>query len=1115
MARGGHKRAPDQPQRDAAVAERGRNVLIDAGAGTGKTTILVDRLLQMVAPDDDAPAIPIDRLAAITFTRKAAGELRLKIRERLLQELAAPGAAARATRLRDALAGLDTAYVGTIHSFADRLLRLKPVEAALSPSYEIAEDGDDLVHETFETLLHTVQNGTLATELASTGAAARADEATRTLLFALQVGLPAESREREWAVDHGLDALVGEFIGQRDIPPPDAAPAPFDVTAFRAAVEEVARVTAEVRGASVGARWLAQMGPALARLRAVDTPSVLFAEVSRLGARAPGTSTATRKATFDGDHGAWKAWNRLKKRDKDGRPPLWDELCAPLHRWMATQLVRLFPVVIALYDKVKARRQALDQLDLLARLRDLLARNRAVRGELQGMFDHVFVDEFQDTDPLQAEVVLFLCERAPVAERWEDVVLRDGALTLVGDPKQSIYRFRRADVAMYDRVRCLVAAGAHLPVTLSANFRSAPPLIRWLNDRFARILGASPDGRPFDAATGRVFQQPLAPGREAPGAPAVHVLPFDFDDALKHTVDEYRKLEGEALARYLRWLVTQSDVEIEDPVDHRRRRPRYGDIAVLAISTWRLTLLFPWLDAGGIPYASRGGRLFLSDPLHRQFMLGLRALADRDDGVAEAALLRPPFFSLDLIDLVQARRRGVEPPERVRQAREVVRALRQERFGRPPGATARDLLERTAFARAVAGGANGVQRLARVRELCLLLEQMAATEGLDYEAATAWMREWVDGPVQLDPPHPVGTQAVHVLTVHQAKGLEFPVVVLWDGKGQWNARVDTGAWRMERDRRGWAMNLKGLKWEEPAGLALRDTERRYLEAERRRVVYVAATRARDLFVVPCAGTVAPDRMICSDLIHDADAGLVRTLEPYRRGLGWARESGAPPATAPADAATVERDTARPWAIAGVEAARPRFAPAGVSDEAHAGVEAGEPVLPVVKRRPSRFGDVFGSAVHHAIGAMLQEPALGVREAVRRAGRHVGLTAHIEEAAADVERALAALGAEGIAAPLGAHVQVEYPVAGLHDHGVLLGGYIDLVAVTAQRLVVIDFKTDAPPAGPVEATYPAYVRQVAAYARLLGTAGIGAGLTVRYGLLFTADGVVRWCSPGTP
>src|SRR5690348_2558508 len=206
MAQTKRKAPPDQDQRDAAIAERYRNVLVDAGAGTGKTTILVNRLVELVAPSRDGRAIPISRIAAITFTRKAAGELRLRIRERLLAELsgAKPGTA-REAQLREAIADLDTAYVGTIHSFADRLLRLRPVEAKLSPSYEISEDDEELVHEAFSILLHAVQNGTLAAELEYTGAVERGDEATQTVLDALDAGLRADSLELEWMVRYGLD----------------------------------------------------------------------------------------------------------------------------------------------------------------------------------------------------------------------------------------------------------------------------------------------------------------------------------------------------------------------------------------------------------------------------------------------------------------------------------------------------------------------------------------------------------------------------------------------------------------------------------------------------------------------------------------------------------------------------------------------------------------------------------------------------------------------------------------------------------------------------------------------------------------------------------------------
>jgi ATP-dependent helicase/nuclease subunit A len=443
-----------------------------------------------------------------------------------------------------------------------------------------------------------------------------------------------------------------------------------------------------------------------------------------------------------------------------------------------------------------------------------------------------------------------------------------------------------------------------------------------------------------------------------------------------------------------------------------------------------------------------------------------------------------------------------------------VRELRRRRFDRAPGATARDLLERTAFARAVARGPNGAQRLARLRELCLLLEQRAAEDGLDYDAVTAELRGWVDAPAQVDPPYPVGTEAIQVLTVHQAKGLEFPVVVLWDGKGQWDTRVQLEPWRMERDGPGWIVNLEGLSSEEPPGLGLRVTERRYLDAERRRVVYVAATRARDLLVVPRAGQVTPGKLVCADLLEGCEPALVHELPPYREAAlpPWARLAPAD-AVAAADGAAVEHDVMARWAAAGAEAARPRFKPASVSGEAHAlranEVQNFDEGPGAVKPREGRFGPLFGTVVHAAIGLVLHDEGLSIEEAVRRAAGHAGLDEHLDDADADVGRAIETLRAEGLARRPGSDLQLEYPVAGLGDGGLLLTGYVDLVSATDDRLDVLDFKTDAPPAGTVGEVYPAYAWQAATYGQLLSAAGVAPGRPLRCGLLFTADGGIRW------
>jgi ATP-dependent exoDNAse (exonuclease V) beta subunit len=1091
---------PDQEQRDRAIAARGVNVLVDAGAGTGKTTLLVSRLVGMVAPLDGSEAVPIGRVAAITFTRKAAGELRLRIRERLLSRLAAARiGSAEERHLREALAGLDTAYVGTIHSFCDRLLRRHPVQAGLSPSYTIAEDEDPLLAETWELLLGAAQEGTLRGELAGRPEESQADEAAETILMALSTGLRAETRIGVWQPRRGIDALVSGMLLMRDLPPESAPAAAPDLAALRASIGEFLDVAEGAGGDSDGARFIAHAARLLRRLREIDDPLVLRRELFWLTYDEPDVLAR------DTEPAAWRAW-KAYQRD------LRQRLLAPLDRWMAARLVRLFPVAAALYEKVKRRRQKLDPLDLLLGLRDLLRDDREVRGRCQAEFQHIFVDEFQDTDPLQAEIVVFLCERTPRAMRWQDVELLPGKLTLVGDPKQSIYRFRRADIAMYEEVFALVRRGGALEVRLSASFRSVPRLIGWLNDRFERVLGRSPEGAPFDATSGSVFHQPLLATRRRDAGPAVHVVPLRPPAGEKPRDEPLRRLEARALARYLRWLCEKSGVTIEDPADGAARPVRFGDVAVLTLATPTLALLFPELDREGIPYASRGGRLFLADPVIRRLLLGLRAVSDPADGVAEAVLLAPPFFALTPLDLLRergARREGVEPTDegarRVRRARAWLSDLRARRHVQPPGATARDLLEETALARVLAEGRNGAQRLSRARELCSILELRARSEGLDYDGATALLRQWAEDPVEMDPPQPVDEQAIQILTVHQAKGLEFPVVVMWDGRAKWGRQPDRPAWRMARDRSapgGWMVDIDGLDWEEPEGGNLRERESEYQEAERRRLLYVAATRARDLLVLPRAEPLR-DAHLLRDLLEGAADGLVRELPAFDEHAEpeWAARL-APRAAAPHfDADVLEREATAGWAAAVKEARRPRFRPAGVTTLAQE--QAGEDAAPK-KSREGRLGPLFGEAVHRAIGLCLS--GMSIRDATERAAARAGLGGHRDEVAADAERALLALRAEGLLGP-DVTVRLEYPLAGAEE-GTLLSGFADLVAADGERLVVIDFKTDVPPERSVENVFPEYAAQVRAYARLL-VAGGAAGASPRLGLLFTADGGIRW------
>src|SRR5262245_37664077 len=198
----------DEADRRAAIRERGRNVVVDAGPGTGKTHLIVKRVIEMVAPSDaTASPVPLARLAVLTFTRRAAGELRYRLRQRLLADLRAPaGGDARAALLREALGTLDTAYVGTIHSFADRLLRLRPVEADISPRYEIAEDDGPLLRDTFDRLVHAADAETLGDQLGTRvgDVSVPIAEIEATIRLAQAAGLRMERRETPYGINAGL-----------------------------------------------------------------------------------------------------------------------------------------------------------------------------------------------------------------------------------------------------------------------------------------------------------------------------------------------------------------------------------------------------------------------------------------------------------------------------------------------------------------------------------------------------------------------------------------------------------------------------------------------------------------------------------------------------------------------------------------------------------------------------------------------------------------------------------------------------------------------------------------------------------------------------------------------
>lgn len=1113
----------DQAQRDAIVHERERNVVVIAGAGTGKTSTILDRAVELLAPSrPSATPLSIQRMAAITFTRRAAGELRFRLRERLLRELEtdAAGGSERGLRLREALGSLDAAFIGTIHGFADRLLRLRPVEADLSPSYALVEDESDLVRETLQRLRRAAETDSMARELgrftARVGDPQLIAEAADTLRIALRSGLQAERVEGGFGAPASLETMLQQMIATRDVP---VIPGELPVPGLSQAKEAVSQLRAAIeplRGGSRGARYLRRVSSALRRLESTDDP----AEAVRLV-----NDCLRGLRPFPRDFGSDNlALAVFRTIDPDGFDP-WRlvQMKGP-HRWLATRLVRLAPVACAMYERVKTEHEVVDYLDLLIKLRDLLRDKPEARRFYQGLLDHIFVDEFQDTDPLQCEIVFYLCGQPPersaasAPSAWARIPLVPGKLTIVGDPKQSIYRFRRADIAVYGAAVERLAEGGALQCRLDTNFRSQVGLVDFYNLQLARVLGRDPDA-PFDPEAGcaRYEDMHATPGDGAGDEPCVHVLPYSADDDSGLLAREGRMVEAAMLARYIRWLVQQS-YPVRDPVTGEKRPLRLGDIAILACVTTNLPLLLRELDAFDLGYAARGGTLFFGHPVVRQFLLALRALADVDDGIAQSALLRPPFFAVDWADAVTSlvvKDPADERRARMQQAREIVTSLRRNRFRRSPGATARDLIERTGLGRSVACGRNGAQCLAALYEVAAELERHASLSRLDFDAATERFRAWASRPVFLDAAEPIGEDAVRVMTVHGAKGLEFPITILWDGFQRF-ADPFGDVWSVDRSGESWALSLGAVAVEHPPGNRLLARERAFGEQESRRKYYVAATRARDLLVVPLPATKGTYAYAHKSLLEQVPPAAVRYLETFRRNSppAWARP--APGTTADEIAADAELEAeleqGRVARAAAIErSSSPLAVPAAATGEVRGAVpeeeeEAGSELAH--KARGGRLGPIFGTAVHLALDLYLSGNAVEVDAAVAAAAVAAGLRENQEEARGDVRRGLAALLELGITAKLPS-VRTEYPLAALREGCRLVSGYIDLLAIEPQRLTVIDFKTDPPPPGKIEWSYRVYAQQLRLYVDLLRAAGVVGDRAVRCGLLFTADGSVHW------
>jgi ATP-dependent exoDNAse (exonuclease V) beta subunit len=860
----------DEKARECICGDLDSTLVVEAAAGTGKTTMLVGRILALLRTGRASLA----HLVAVTFTEKAAGEMKLRLRGEIEKVRSAAVDPQEKKRLDDALAALEEARISTIHGFCADLLRERAVEARVDPQFEVAaeEERERIYGESFERWFQTMLSDP--------------PEGVRRILR-------RRARDRDAQGPRLVLKRAGsDLIEQRDFDAPWRRDPLDRIGAIDAMVERLRALAAFLSKADAKEDYLVQnIAHARRFLSELDAKEAvrqsrdhdgLEADLRELIRGKPGKSWSW-KGNARGFRSAAVRKEALAQRDalREDLTRLLDALDADL---AACLYAELRPLVHA-YQELKTRAGKLDFLDLLLLTRNLLREDRAVRNELQQRFTHLLVDEFQDTDPLQADILLLLAADDP-AERDPDRARPvRGKLFVVGDPKQSIYRFRRADVALYEATkRRLVAAGAEV-VHLTTSFRSVPSIQEAVNAAFAPLMQGSPDGSQAEYV-------PLMSFREEPAdRPTIVALPVprpysDWGKIVKFRIEESFP---DAVGAFVDYLVNKSGFTITE-----REKPEQP----VAVQARHVCLLFkrfqqfgedvtrPYvraLEVRHVPHVLVGGRSFHQ----REEVLALRnalsAIEWPDDELSVYATLRGPFFAVSDDALLAFRHqfgrlmplRRFDPStlnaltQDVAGALDVLGALHRRRNRRPIADSLAQLLEATRAHAGVAIWPTGEQALGNILRVLDLARRFEASGATSFRSFVTRLDEEAErGGAAEAPVVEEGTDGVRIMTVHKAKGLEFPVVILVDPTAPQTARQPSRY--VDPARRLWAMPLAGCP---PVELFEKREEVLKHDAEEAvRLAYVAATRARELLVVPVVGdAIAGDEAASGwlDVLHPA------------------------------------------------------------------------------------------------------------------------------------------------------------------------------------------------------------------------------------------------------
>jgi exodeoxyribonuclease-5 len=792
------------------------------------------------------------------------GQVPVELAEALPEGLSAT----RRDHLERGARTLDELTCTTIHGFCQQLVRPYPLEAGIDPGAAIADPAaaelafTDLMQAWLSARFGRAPGGDGLGRIPPLPTAGGEDDFLAELLLR--------------APDETLKLIQGaaQFLKTHRTA---GATGSGDLTAF-------GQLAAEVDAFS---RWYescgveeASTGELLDALRALATLAREAGAAPPTGRRIAALLFHARPPACKKDDTAFKQWGRKGKwreatKSAGRSAAAGDQLsaageahyqaCADAYRAFCDTIGALafrrfvaeFDAVRALYRQYKRDAALLDFDDLLHHARDLLRDHEPVRRALARRYPRLLVDEFQDTDPLQAEILWLLAGEGGPGAPWSTRTIRAGALFLVGDPKQAIYRFRGADVQTYLAAKDALAR--HDPASIlaiSANFRSQRPVLDFVNAHFARLL---------DASNGQPGFTPLDVVRPSVGGDGVAALDVRIEERHLNAkgavqTDAARSAEAEAVADAVLRLI--GTYPVWDAKLGASRPARAGDIALLAPTGTSLWLYERALERRDIAIATQAGKGFFRRQEVQDLIAIARAISDSRDTLALGALLRGPLVGLTdeaIADEIHHLRGLPDGPRRLnlwtevtrlenavlRRTMEILQSLARKARRATPHQLLAEAIEELGV-RAILKGRHprGAERALANVELLLEMSRAYAARGIADFSRALWA-SWEEGDSQVEGRPDAGADAVSIITMHSAKGLEWPIVIPINSMTKLSSNL-TFLVRRGDD----SVHFRIFGYPSPEYVAVAAGEEAELARERVRLWYVALTRARDLLLLP-------------------------------------------------------------------------------------------------------------------------------------------------------------------------------------------------------------------------------------------------------------------------